>query len=57
MAYFRERWAYMHLVILNIICLKNDILKTLDDILLAVDPNSYAFSVHSPALLKRQEEF
>ena len=35
---------------------KNDIFKTLDDILLAIGPNSYAFSVHT-ALQKRQENF
>ena len=47
----------MHLVILNVISLKNDIFKTLDDILLAVGHISYAFSVHRPALQKRQEIF
>ena len=35
----------------------NDIFMTSDDILLAVGPNSYAFSVHRPALQKRQEYF
>ena len=36
---------------------KNEIFKTLDDILLAVGSNSYAFSVHRPALQKRQGIF
>ena len=37
---------------------KNGIFNTLDDILLAVGPNSYAFSaIHRPALQKRQENF
>ena len=59
MAYFREH-GLVEYALSGLECYflkKNDIFKTLDDILLAVGPNSYAFSVHRPALQKRQEIF